>query len=329
VLQSVPRPRPTTNPYLTQLLASLESIPDITVLTFDWRSALLGRYDVFHVHWPENLLKGHSPAKSLGRRVLTRLLLSRLRRRRIPIIRTMHNLEQPAGLRRADYRLLDRIEAETTLIVRLNEQTPVPAGRPFETIRHGHYRDWFAPYARSTAIAGRLGFVGLIRRYKNVVRLVGVARSLPDGFSLRVSGSPSSPELVREIEDASAGDARILLDFRFLSDEELVAAITEAELIVLPYTDMHNSGSVLASLSLDRPVLVRDNEVNRELAAEIGDGWIRFYEGDLRPEDVVRVRASMRSQPPAAPPDLRLRDWSELGARHVAAYRRALSLARR
>jgi beta-1,4-mannosyltransferase len=326
VLQSAPRPRPTTNPYIVQLFRSLESVPGVTVHPFSWRFALFGKYDVFHVHWPENLLQGHSRAKSFARHLLTRALLFRLSRSRIPIVRTMHNLEQPAGLYSAAYDLLNTIEERTSLVIRLNEQTPILRNVAVETIRHGHYRDWFESFPRSSVIAGRLGFVGMVRRYKNVPHLVRVATALPSQFSLRVSGDPSSPDLAREIEDAAGDDARIFLSLRFLADAELVSAVTEAELIVLPYTEMHNSGSVIASLSLDRPVLVRDNDVNRALAAEVGDGWFYYYEGDLQPEDAEQAHASLRLRPPTGPPDLRLLDWAGIGTQHVDAYRRALAL---
>jgi len=309
---------------VTQLLASLADVEGVTVLPFRWRAALLGKYDVFHVHWPENLLKGQSRTKSFARRTFTRLLLLRLRIRKIPIVRTMHNVDRPTGLTGAEYRLLRTIDARTRLVIRLNDQTEIPEHLAFETILHGHYRDWFAGYSRSEAVPGRLGYVGLIRRYKNVPHLVRAVASLPGRFSLRVSGRPSTSQLAAEIEAARGADARILLDFRFLSDAELVRAITEAELIVLPYPEMHNSGSVLASLSLERPVLVKDNDVNRALSTEVGAGWIHLYEGDLEADDILRAHASLKSRPLTGGPDLGLRDWADTGRRHVEAYRRAM-----
>ena len=41
--------------------------------------------------------------------------------------------------------------------------------------------------------------------------------------------------------------------------------------MVLPYRQMHNSGAVLAALSLDRPVLVPATD-QRGLGAEVGPG---------------------------------------------------------
>jgi beta-1,4-mannosyltransferase len=70
VLQGFPVPRPTTNPYLVMLAQSLREQPGVTVLPFSWRTALVGRFDVYHSHWPEILVGGRTPcsaSRSSGR----------------------------------------------------------------------------------------------------------------------------------------------------------------------------------------------------------------------------------------------------------------------
>ena len=52
---------------------------------------------------------------------------------------------------------------------------------------------------------------------------------------------------------------------------------------MLPYRHMHNSGAALTALSLDRPVLVPETDVNRDLARETGPGWVVTFAGELRP----------------------------------------------
>ena len=98
-----------------------------------------------------------------------------------------------------------------------------------------------------------------------------------------------------------------------------------AELVVLPYRHMHNSGSVLAALSLGRPVLVPDNEVNRRLADEVGPGWVHLYQDEIDSGDLVAAFASMRRTPLTGGPDLSRRTWEATGVEHVRAFRRALS----
>lgn len=331
VQQSFPDPRPTTNPYLIMLKRAIEAQPEVDLRTFTWARALLGRYDVFHVHWPEILVSGHSPLKKAVRQLFTLVLVARLAVTRTAIVRTAHNLDLPQGISRREHALLRLIDRRTVLRIRLNPLTPVPQGTAVETIVHGDYREWFADCPRREPIAGRLAYVGLIRRYKGVEALVA---AFHDGFpateaSLSVSGQPSSDDLVTALRSAAGGDSRVSFHFHFLTDDELVAAITESELVALPYREMHNSGGALAALSLDRPVLVPDNAVNRLLAEEVGARWVQRYSGDLTAAELESALAAVRASGAAEGPDLSRRGWSDAGRAHVAAYRRAIALSGR
>lgn len=331
VLQSFPAPRPTTNPYLVMLARAVAAVPDVELRTFSWRRALLGRrYDVFHVHWPEILVSGRSPLKKLVRQVLFLLFLLRLRVLRTPIVRTVHNLERPQGISWRERALLGLIERQTSLRIAINTITPIPEGQAFVTIPHGHYRDWFAHYSEPAPVRGRIAYVGLIRRYKGVDSLVRAFRETADPeLSLHVSGRPSNDDLAATLTALAHGDARIHLLLRFLSDAELVTEIGESELVVLPYRDMHNSGGALTTLSLDRPVLVPDNEVNRRLADEVGPGWVYTFGDRLTSADLERTTAAVRARRDSARPDLAHRSWERAGIQHVAAYRQAVAHARR
>jgi beta-1,4-mannosyltransferase len=332
VLQSFPRPRPTTNPYLVMLGRSLAELPDVRVLTFSWRRALGGGYSVFHVHWPEILVSGTSPLKKAVRQLLFAVLLLRLRITRTPLVRTMHNLELPSGISRREVALLRWAERWTTLRIRLNDETPVPDGVLSETVVHGHYRDWFAAHPRATAEPGRLAFVGQLRRYKGVDRLIdafGATAGRTQGrLALRVAGNPSSAQLGDELRSAAAADPRVSVSLGFLTDADLVAEVTAAEIVVLPYREMHNSGGALAALSLDRPVLVPDNAVNEKLADEVGDGWVHRYPGELTADHLLDAVAVVRAGRPVAAPRLHRRDWDRVGEAHASAYRRAIRALR-
>jgi len=104
--------------------------------------------------------------------------------------------------------------------------------------------------------------------------------------------------------------------------------VTGAAVVVLPYTEMHNSGAALMALSLDRPVLVPDNPVTRDLGTEVGDGWVLRYGGELTPERLLEAAAEAARLAPGDRPDLGSRDWHHAGAQHLAAYRRAVTLTR-
>lgn len=329
VQQSFPSPRPTTNPYIVMLRDSLQSTPGLDVRTFSWRSALLGRYDVFHAHWPEILVAGHSPLKALVRQTLTVLLLLRLSVTRTPIVRTMHNLHLPQGISRRETALLRWFDRRTTLRIGLNPTTPFPAGTAHETILHGDYREWFARCPHPGREAGRVGYFGLIRRYKGVEELLEVfARTPGDGLRLEVAGKPSTDELAGSVRELAARDPRIGVKLAFLEDAEISELVGRSELIALPYRDMHNSGGVLAALSLDRPVLVPGNETTEALAREVGEEWVLRYD-ELTPEVLAAAIRRAGELATDARPDLSARSWADAGRLHRVAYRRAIGILRR
>ena len=328
VLESFPAPRPTTNPYIVLLKECLDADERVDLTTFSWRAALTRRHDVFHAHWPEILVSGSTPAREVLRQVLFACFLVRLRLSRTAVVRTVHNVELPSGLSRRQIGLLALFDRLTTLSIRLNTSTDL-GDRPHATIVHGHYREWFARYPAGQPVPGRLAYVGLIRRYKAVPTLLhafaATRRQRPE-LSLFVGGRPSSDDLASELRDLSTEDPRVQLRLAFLTDAEFVAAVTAAELVVLPYQDMHNSGGVLAALSLDRPVLVPDNEVNRALAAEVGQRWVHRYPVPLRPEDLLHTLVALPSRntdSDSLRPDLDQRDWSTTATRHLEVFRRA------
>lgn len=330
VLLSFPPPKPTTNPYSIMLADSLAGVPGVEVLSFSWRTALLRRYDVFHVHWPEILVSGHSPAKKLVRQALFVALLAKLRLTRTPLVRTVHNLELPQGISRREVFLLRAAQRRTDLRITINTTTQLPADQPFEQILHGHYRDWFSRYHEPPAEPGRLVYFGTIRRYKGVAGLITAFRQIPrtQPLTLRVAGRLSTGDLGASLEELAAGDDRISLSFDFLPDDQLVEEVGRAELVVLPYREMHNSGAALATLSLARPVLMPANTVNARLAEEVGPGWVHGYSGDLSGDDIRTTLEELRAHPPQAEPDLGARDWGRAGREHVAAYRRAVRIVR-
>jgi beta-1,4-mannosyltransferase len=329
VLQSATGPHPNRNPYAILLVDCLRA-EGAKVDYFSWRNGLLGRYDVFHSHWPEAGLTGPSRIKNLARQCLFLLLLLRLRLTRTPLVQTAHNLHLPSGISRREHGLLSLAQVWTTLWIRINDSTSMAEGIPFETIPHGHYREWYCRYPKAEPVPGQASFVGLVRRYKNVPHLIRAFRDVPGAdLSLLIAGHPSTPELADEVRHAAEADPRVNIQLTTLTDPEMVMAITQAELVVLPYRGMHNSGQVLTVLSLDRPVLVPSTEVNERLSAEVGPGWVRTYEDELEASDLAAALSPTSDAQPTGRPDLSARDWRTSAALHLAAYRRAIELAHR
>lgn len=323
LLTSLPGRGPSTNPYLLQLLDELDARADVSVAYFSWRRALLGRWDVLHVHWPERLVRGSTPLRTRLRRARFRLLLARLRAGRGTVVRTVHNLASHEAGEAAERRLLEAFDRRTALWIRLNPFTPLPADAPSRTIVHGHYRDWFAGAPTADRVPGRLLFFGLLRAYKGVEELLDAFAAVPDpSLQLRLVGSAQDVGLRTAIERAEARDPRVSSAIRYVPDAELAPEVAAAQLVVLPYRAVHNSGAALLALSLGRPVLMPDTDTTRWLRDEVGSEWVLTYAGPLT-ADVLEQAVRATTEPPAAPPSFDGRDWPAVADAHVEAFRAA------
>lgn len=325
VLESFPEPKSTTNPYITQLARALQATPGVQMLTFRPARALFGRYDVFHIHWPENLIGGHRAVGRAARRVFGALFLVRLTLGRTAVVRTWHNGERPAGLGRIDNFLLDRFDKRTRAVIVLNDVLPTPEGKHVTTILHGHYRDWFAETPLEQPVPARLAYVGILRPYKGVEGLLDTfARTVGEDLTLTVMGHPTDPDLAHELSLSAERDQRVTLTLKYANEEAFAAAISASSIVVLPYLRMHNSGSLLAALSLDRPVLVPAGAVTDALAAEVGEDWVLRFSGTLTPADLRDAIEAANERTPGSRPDLSRREWSTAGAAHRDVFAAAL-----
>ncbi len=306
--------RPTTNPYVVELNERLAR--RVTVELFSWRRFLLGRWDVLHVHWPEVLVRRRTPSRTWLAATLLRLGLLRARGGRRVVVRTVHNLEPHEGQAPAVRRALDAVDRATRGWVVLNGHTPPPGPGPVAVIPHGTYTQWYAGAPEPAAVPGRIAYVGLVRPYKGVDDLVRAFRSTADdALTLHVCGRPQDEAAADALRALAGDDPRIHLDLRHLPDADLAREVRQAELVVLPYRAMHNSGAALLALSLGRPVLVPRNPVTDDLAAEVGAAWVQRLEGAL--DGGALVDAWSRARGLTGAPDLGARDWDEIADAHV------------
>ncbi len=317
VLQSVGPPGPTIK-FIDQV--TRDAPGDVEFVYFSWREALVGPYDVVHIHWPEFFVRSRSAGAGLVKRMLTRLLLLRWRRRGMPIVHTVHNLEPHSALSARQRRLMNRITDAARVRVALNQDTPVVPGIPQVVIPHGDYRRQFGRLTAASRVDGRLLTIGRIEAYKNVPRLVRLAAE--HGWELRVVGEPA-PDTRRPLTaqlDALPPGHRVSATLAFVDDATLVAEITAAQLIVLPYRELHNSGILLVALSLNRPVLVPRTDATAQLAAAVGAGWVHLFDGDLQAHDVATALAATAAV--HGEPDLGDRSWEHIATAYAEVYRR-------
>lgn len=319
VLHSLRKPDGTTG-YVDHMIESAPA--DLEVLPMSWRTALTGKYDVFHIHWPEYLVRAKTVPARAVKKVLFVVLVTRLRLTRRPIVRTAHNIEPHESGSRVESALLRWCDRMTDHFICLNVTTEVPEGKTHSVILHGHYRDRPDYQCAHPSNPNRLLYFGLIRPYKGIEDLLSAFTALgSDELNLRVVGKPQSEELANEIRSACEGNRAISSKLEYVPDSELAEEIARAALVVLPYREMHNSGSVILALSMNRPVLVPDTPANRALRDEVGPGWVYLYESAaIDAATLSWALARVASDARASTPDLSARDWDRIGEKHYAAY---------
>lgn len=318
VLHSAPPPGQNVS-YVDSIVAETG---DIDFDFFTWRKILTRRYDVLHVHWPEMFVRG---TRNPLRLAMFFAMLARLRLSGTRVVRTLHNVEPHERITSSQRRLLASLDALTDEFIRLNPFTTSPVPAHTTLIPHGDYRRPFSAHPHPERERGRIVYFGLIRPYKGVEQLVTAFSGLDDDTaSLHVVGRVKG-DAATALVPLAAADERVRLALRFVNDVELVAEVCASELVVLPYRHMHNSGSLFAALSLDRPVLAPTSDVNRWIAEEVGSEWLMLYEGELDAAVLATALERARRLPPDARVEFSGRSWADVSRQHAELYERTVS----
>jgi glycosyltransferase involved in cell wall biosynthesis len=322
------------NPYNWLLYSALQA-QGVQVAEFSAARLLTDRCDILHLHWPvETLVRHPNVMAAVVRTLIFWFVLTIAKLRGAKVIWTVHD-QKPHHLMHAW--LANRVQAALVHwvdgYIRLchsSQQLGQPdLTKPSFIIPHGHYRDAYPNTTTATAARADLNipadafaflFLGYISPYKNVLRLVKLFRQLSASqYRLIIAGNPEAPDLAKAIQTAAKDDPRIHLHLRFIADQELQTFYNAANLVVLPFAEILNSGSALLALSFNRPVLAPRLGAMPEWQARFGADWVQTYDGELT---AAALLAASRRRPAdlAAGPALESLNWSDIGRQTVAAY---------
>jgi beta-1,4-mannosyltransferase len=315
------------NPYNALLYAALEQV-GVRVLEWNGDLSDLERVDVLHVHWPESALNLPDPS---GINLVLETI-EKAREQNVRVVWTAHNLRAHAGMHpRLEPEfwakfcgLLDGVIALSNHSrAALLEKHSSLEHIPITVIPHGHYRDAYPntiPRDRARTLLNVpleisvLAFVGQLRAYKGIPELLEAFGHLEGDARLLIAGKPIPPEDAPQLETLAARDPRVRLELGFVPDDRLQLFLNAADLIVLPYRQILNSGSALLALSFNRPVLAPAIGGLPELAQNIGGDWLQLFNGDLGANDLrntLMVSRTVRDQ--VAP--LEDFDWAQIAAK--------------
>jgi beta-1,4-mannosyltransferase len=334
------------NPYNTLLYGALRR-QGVDVVDFVPRALLGRRAAIWHLHWVEAFWNRRALVRAAWRAAAILAMVRVARWRGTRIVWTVHNLHTHERRHpRLERWFWSRFTRVVDGYVALSEQGrslalqrfPTLAARPGFVVPHGHYRDAYPDTTTREQARRHLGlpdhgsvvaFIGKVRPYKNVPHLIRTFRALaaPE-LRLVVAGQPNAPASEQDVRAEAARDERVHLSLRHIPDAEVQLFLRAADLIVLPYEDILNSGSALLALSFDRPVLVPDRGAMGELARQAGTDWVRTYSGALTPavlEGAVRWAAGARGRRCEG---LDALSWDELGRATLRAFTGVLNARR-
>ncbi|HTD09700.1 MAG TPA: glycosyltransferase family 4 protein [Solirubrobacteraceae bacterium] len=249
-----------------------------------------------------------------------------------PLVLTAHDIlprEARPGQRDAQRRLYEHFDA---IVVhsqhgraRLIDELGVD-GERVHVIPHGAFAHLAAEDA--TGAAPPLPFqtdlpvvlcFGLMRPYKGIDLLLEAWRGIDDA-ELWIAGAPRMD--ISALRAAAPPGVRFVP--RFITDDELPAFFRRAELVVLPYREIDQSGVLFTALAFGKPLLLSDVGGFPEVAVQ---GAARTFPAG----DASALRAALRElvADPATLEQLAARaraaargtySWSEIGKRTLALY---------
>jgi glycosyltransferase involved in cell wall biosynthesis len=319
----------------------------VVVDGYHWKRLVRRRYDILHLHWPEGDLNRPKLVQALLRSLSLLGLLHWARARGTKVIWTVHNLSAHEGFHPRLERLFWRrfvpcvdgyISLSRAAQREALDRFPRLGRVPGFVVPAGHYREAYASTITKSAARQELGidscatvltFVGQVRPYKNIPGLIHAFNQIPDPSAvLLIAGESKALELTAELQTLSEVDPRVRLQLEWIPDERLLCYLAAADLVVLPYTEVLNSGSALLALSFDRPILAPRVGSLGELQELVGSAWVRTYSGLLTTDELRDAACWARETARPAQAPLDMLQWNHIAADTVAAYRRVFTQPR-
>lgn len=319
------------NPYTSLLAEALErqgmSVREVGLTRRD----LPLQPGVLILHWPDEFYKRAKDFKTLIAAYLRLVQLTFARRfRGVSLVWVAHNVHphQDAPTRpplRWKW-FLRLVDGFISLSREGTEQVlaahPVLAGRPVLVTNHGHYLDRALcapslpqPFSNRPADRqpARLAALGAIRPNKRFVELARLVAGSSLDATLAIRGATRDETLRQELEAIDAAAPKVNVRVARMSDAELEEATDAADLVVLPYSDILNSGALFYALSRYRPVVAPRLGSIPETQRQVGAEWIFLFDGELDEGSLAGAIAWLRDTPRTTPPDLSAQDWDVIG----------------
>lgn len=277
------------------------------------------RGQVLHLHWSDRVLRGQPGPFSAYRRLdLFRTGIKDFKDRGGTLIWTVHNVLPHDKHQRTLELELHRFLAEQADVIHVLGTETLTATAPFyhlppdkvRVIEHSSYVGAYPDWIGRTEARRRLRLLdqeiallmlGQIRPYKGLDVLLPAFESALGAdprLHLLIAGRPGEDETLEPWIAECKAHPRVTASFEFVPDDELQLWFRAADLAVLPYNAILNSGSLHLAQTFGVPVIApRTGVVGSALDPAFS---VTFEPGDRRSLETAIGEAAQRLRSPEA-----------------------------
>lgn len=296
------------------------------------------KYDIFHLHWPEGYLD-RNVLEALTRTFALVCGVLWFRINGVKIVWTAHNIRSHENrnprLQTLFWKFFPKLLSGWISLSESGRQQVealIPHLRqvPSFVIPHGHYKGEYPVTVTRDEARTRLGVAqrsrvmlsfGRISGYKNLPLLVNSLMKMPGAdVILFVAGFPECSQTAESLGRLATLEPRLRLELHFIKENEVQLFFKSADLIVLPYREILNSGVALLALSFNRPILAPAIGALPELQALVSEAWVRCYSGELTPEKLDAALGWAVYANRNTGPCLEDLNWAKLARETLLAY---------
>lgn len=236
-----------------------------------------GKPDIIHLHWTDIYLLGNNKLISLAKSLHFILELIIVKLFGIKLVWTVHNLfnheKKDPLIEKYFHRLLcmrfyDKIivfSADGINVMMQTYQLPEYVKAKISVVPHGHYINNYRNKISKPEARQKLGisnrkvvflYFGFIRPYKGILYLIKEFVKITDSEALLlIAGKPFSNFLEFELNKYSSEYKQIRAYLQFIPDHEIEIYMNAADVVVLPFQEILNSGSVVLAMSFAKAII--------------------------------------------------------------------------
>lgn len=230
--------------------------------------------DLLHLDWPHDWYQGRNAFTRALKRRIYRGGLGRLRRK--PAVWTAHNLvahdaKDPVYEQRMIQALIDACRGIMVMSDaarnELQARFSIPSTVHVRKVFHGHYIDWYENNVSRHAARQNLEIppnktvflsVGSIRPYKGHRSMIETFQSIATCDDILLIAGSGDPIFTNELQAYAAefdGQGEVQILCGVVPDDRLQYFFNAADICVLPFRSVLNSGSLLLAMSFGLPVV--------------------------------------------------------------------------